>query len=68
MRTIHLGLILGCVPLLLVSATAVGGGRGNLAWTAVTADPNSRRCGHATNEGLTDSASIVAHADAQCGG
>jgi hypothetical protein len=120
MRIIHTGLILSCVPLLLVSATAVGGlngvdvtitndgtedvvvtvydtstqpnavvlaheringftripislstdesGRGNVAWTAVTADTNSRRCGHATNEGLTDSASILVHADAACGG
>jgi hypothetical protein len=119
MRTIHKGLILGCLPLLLVSAAAVGGlngidvtitndgtedvvvtvydtstrpngvvlsheringftkipvslaadetGRANLAWTAVTVDPQSRKCGHATSSGLTDSASVPVHADSECG-
>jgi hypothetical protein len=120
MRVIHKGLIVGCLPLLLVSAAAVGGlngvdvtvtndgtedivvtvydtsmqpnavvlaheringftripislsaddrGRGNVAWTAVTADSGSRRCGHASDEGLTDSASIAVRADSDCGG
>jgi hypothetical protein len=119
MRSIHKGLILGCLPLLLVSAAAVGGlngidvtitndgtedvvvtvydtstrpngvvlsheringftkipvslaadetGRANLAWTAVTVDPQSRKCGHATSSGLSDSASVAVHADSECG-
>jgi hypothetical protein len=119
MHIIHRGLILGCLPLLLVSAAARGGlngvditiandstediivtvydtstqpngvvlaheringftripvslaadetGRGNIAWTAVSADPNSRKCGHAIKAGLTDSVSVDVHADVQCG-
>jgi hypothetical protein len=119
MPIIHKGLLLSCVPLLLVSAGAVGGlngidvtiandgtedvvvtvydtstqpssvvmsheringftripvslaadetGRGNLEWTAVTADTTSRKCGHATTQGLSDSASVPVHADSECG-
>jgi hypothetical protein len=119
MHIIHKGLILSCLPLLLVSAIAVGGlngvdvtiandstedvvvtvydtstqpnsvilsheringftripvslsadetGRGNIAWTAVSADSNSRKCGHAFKAGLTDSASVDVHADGDCG-
>ncbi len=119
MRSIHKGLLLSCLPLLLVSAAAIGGlngidvtitndgtedvlvtvydtsthpqsvvmsreringftsipvslaaddtGRGNVAWTAVSVDPNSRKCGHAVTSGLSDSASVAVHADAQCG-
>jgi hypothetical protein len=120
MRIVHKGLLLSCVPLLLVSAAAVGGlngvdvvitndgtedvvvtvydtstqpssvvlsheringftripvslaaddtGRGNIEWTAVTADPNGRKCGHATTQGLSDSASVQVHADSACAG
>ncbi len=118
MRIVPKGLLLSSLPLLLVSAAAVGGlngvdvtitndgtedvvvtvydtstkpssvvlsheringftripvslspddsGRGNISWTAVTADPNSRRCGHASTQGLTDSASVHVHADSEC--
>jgi hypothetical protein len=114
----HKGLILSCLPLLLVSAAAVGGlngvdvvitndstedvmvtvydtsthpssvlfasaringftkipvalspdetGRGNVAWTAVSVDPRSRKCGHASSTGLTDSQAVSVHADAEC--
>jgi len=41
-------------------------GHANLAWTAVTVDPNNRRCGHARSSGLGDSASVNVHADADC--
>jgi hypothetical protein len=120
MRIAHKGLLLTCLPLLLVSAAAVGGlngvdvtitndgtedvvvtvydtsthpnsvvlaheringftripvslspddnGQGNLAWTAVSADPASRRCGHAAKQGLSDSASVHVHADSECTG
>jgi len=116
----HKGLILIVLPLLLVSAAAVGGlngvdvvisndstdavmvtvydtsthpssvllasaringftkipvalspdetGRGNVAWTAVSIDPRSRRCGHASSTGLTDSQAVTIHADSDCSG
>lgn len=43
-------------------------GRANIAWTAVTVDPNSRRCGHANRRGLADAASVQVHADSECNG
>jgi hypothetical protein len=43
-------------------------GRGNLIWTAVTVDANARKCGHAVNAGLADSASVNVHADSACAG
>lgn len=49
-----------------VSLAADEGGRANLAWTAVTVDPRSRKCGHATRVGLTDSALVSVHADSEC--
>jgi hypothetical protein len=118
MHILHKGLILSCLPLLLVSAVAVGGlngvdvvisndstddvmvtvydtsthptsvvlaseringfthipvalsldetGRGNVAWTAVSVDPRSRRCGHAEDTGLTDSQAVIVHVDSEC--
>jgi hypothetical protein len=118
MHTIHKGLLLTCLPLLLVSATAIGGlngvdvtitndgtedvmvtvydtstqpqsvvmsheringftripvslvaddtGRGNIVWTAVSVDANSRKCGHDSTSGLTDAASVAVHADSEC--
>jgi hypothetical protein len=53
-----------------VSLTADPTGRANIAWTAVTADPadpRSRKCGHATQVGLTESALVSVHADSDCG-
>jgi hypothetical protein len=50
-----------------VSLAADETGRGNLAWTAVTVDPNSRKCGHANTVGLSDSASVNVRADSECG-
>jgi len=43
-------------------------GRGNVAWTAVSVDPRSRRCGHASSTGLTDSQAVSIHADSDCSG
>ena len=120
MRIAHKGLLLSCIPLVLVSAAAVGGlngvdvtitndgtedvvvtvydtstqpnsvvlsheringftripvslspddhGQGNLAWTAVSADSATRRCGRAARQGLSDAATVHVHADAECGG
>ncbi len=53
------------VPVSLV-ADAVG--RANLSWTAVTADPNARKCGHESMLGLPDAASVNVHADSSCTG
>lgn len=50
-----------------VSLVADETGRANLAWTAVSADPNAHRCGHASKVGLNDSASVMVHADSECG-
>lgn len=41
-------------------------GRGNIAWTAVTADKNDRKCGSANATGLGDSAAVTVHADSDC--
>jgi hypothetical protein len=41
-------------------------GRANLSWTAVTVDPRDRRCGHADQQGVSDSAQINVHADSAC--
>jgi len=41
-------------------------GLANLAWTAVTVDPNDRKCGHADRLGLGNSATVKVHADTQC--
>jgi hypothetical protein len=41
-------------------------GRANLSWTAVTADANGRKCGHADHVGLRDAASVTVHADSTC--
>src|SRR5580698_4335948 len=111
MRIPHKALMLAFLPLILVSAVAVGGlngvddvmvtvydtsthpssvllaseringftkipialspdetGRGNVAWTAVSVDPRSRRCGHASSTGLTDSQAVSIHADSDCSG
>jgi hypothetical protein len=120
MHILHKGLMMSALPLVLVSAAAVGGlngvdvvitndstddvmvtvydtsthpssmllaseringftkipvslsadetGRGNLAWSAVSVDPRSRRCGHATSTGLTDSQAVSVHADSECVG
>jgi len=41
-------------------------GKANLAWTAVTADSNDRKCGHAETVGLGDYSSVQIHADSNC--
>jgi hypothetical protein len=49
-----------------VSVAPDGAGRANLAWTAVTADSDGRKCGHAEDLGLRDESSLTVHADASC--
>jgi hypothetical protein len=42
-------------------------GRANLSWTAISADSNSRKCGHEDSVGLGDSSSLTVYADSNCG-
>lgn len=49
-----------------ISLAADEGGRANLSWTAVTADPNGRKCDHESKSGLADSTSVHVHADSAC--
>ncbi len=49
-----------------LSVAADATGRGNISWTAVTADTTNRKCGHAENMGLGDSAAVTVHADSDC--
>lgn len=41
-------------------------GHGNISWTAVTADANDRKCGHADNMGLGDATAVKVRADSEC--
>jgi hypothetical protein len=41
-------------------------GRANVSWTAVSADANGRKCGHADHVGLSDAASVTVHAESTC--
>jgi hypothetical protein len=51
------------VPLTLVGDAS---GKANLAWTAVSADSTSRRCGHAS-AAASNADSVSVHADSSCG-
>jgi hypothetical protein len=50
------------VPISLVGDAT---GRANLSWTATSADPVSRKCGHAESV-VSNAASVNVHADASC--
>jgi hypothetical protein len=49
---------------LSVSADATG--RANISWTAIRADAQDRRCGHAARKGLDNEANVNVHADSDC--
>ncbi len=49
-----------------LSVAADDTGHGNISWTAVTADKNNRKCGHADDVGLGDSAAVKVRADSDC--
>lgn len=51
----------------VVNMTLDPTGRANMAWTAVTVDPNNRLCGHAERTGLADSSTVHVHAHSECG-
>jgi hypothetical protein len=50
-----------------VSVAADSSGRATIAWTAVSVDPNSRKCGHAESVQTDNSAAVTVHADSNCG-
>jgi len=43
-------------------------GQGHLAWTAITADPDMRQCGHRDKPALNDGDTVNLSADGDCGG
>jgi hypothetical protein len=49
-----------------LSVAPDGTGRANVSWTAVSADANGRKCGHADHVGLRDSTSVTVRADSSC--
>jgi hypothetical protein len=53
----------------LTVSIAVGSrGRGHLSWTAVSMDPDMRKCGHGDNAHLNDGDTVTVHADDDCQG
>jgi hypothetical protein len=50
-----------------VSASADATGRANISWTAIGVDSRDRSCGHGTQTGLDEDASINVHVDSDCG-
>jgi hypothetical protein len=48
-----------------VSVASDSSGHANLAWTAVTADPRDRKCGH-EEVAVGDSSTVSVHADSSC--
>jgi hypothetical protein len=49
-----------------LSVAADDTGRANISWTAVTADKNDRKCGHADSVGLGDASAVTVRADSDC--
>jgi hypothetical protein len=50
-----------------VNVSSDSTGRANIAWTAVTVDPNERKCGHAARPGLGTSSAVTVNATEDCG-
>jgi hypothetical protein len=51
-----------------VAISPDGSGMGHLSWTAMTIDPDMRRCGHNDKAGLNDGDTVNVQADSDCGG
>lgn len=51
-----------------VSVAADSSGRATIAWTAVSADPDLRKCGHAESVQADNSSAVTVHADYDCSG
>lgn len=49
-----------------VSVSPDASGHTTLSWSATTADPRFRRCGHQDSVQLGDSSSLTVHADSSC--
>jgi hypothetical protein len=65
-RTLILSQRVNGFATIAVNPTADANGRANIAWSAVTVDPDNRRCGQAVREGLGDASAVNVHADADC--
>jgi hypothetical protein len=53
---------------LTVSISVDAQGQGHLSWTAVSMDPDMRKCGKGDNAKLTTSVTVSVHADGDCDG
>jgi hypothetical protein len=51
-----------------VSISADASGQGHLSWTARTADPDMRMCGHNDKANLNDGDTVHVQADGDCSG
>ncbi len=49
-----------------ISVTAGADGMGNVSWTATTVDTDSRLCGRANRQSLTNDTEVSVHADMPC--
>ena len=49
-----------------VSVAPDASGHASLSWTATTADPRFRKCGHQDGVQIGDSSSLTVHADSSC--
>jgi len=53
---------------LTVSVSPDAQGQGHLSWSAVSADPDMRKCGNGDNAQLIDGVTVNVHADGDCNG
>jgi len=51
-----------------ISVSADAGGKGNVAWSAVSVDNSAQQCGHGTRSGLSGEANVNVHVDSDCAG
>jgi hypothetical protein len=51
-----------------LSVTPDSSGRGRIAWTTTSVDPDMRRCGHHVRSGIRDGDTIRVHARRRCPG
>jgi len=53
---------------LTVSISVDAQGQGYLSWTAITRDPDMRKCGHGESSQLSTGVTVNVHADGDCSG
>lgn len=49
-----------------ISITAGGSGHGHLSWSAITVDPDMRRCGRGDQNHLNDGDTVTVHTNGAC--